>query len=90
MNISTAAVIVVICIVMLIWKKITAKLIKIVLSVLAIALIVAVAWMFVNGKQDMLPGGSEFRKCVYDGKLTDYFCTEHIQWECESCHEKKK
>lgn len=81
---------IIILVIIYIWKKVTVKIVKGILCVIAAVFVFVIIAALVTGKENMLPGGSRFEKCFYDGTKTDFFCTEHQQWECESCHKANK
>lgn len=90
MSKEVITIIAIIVVLIIVWKLITAKLIKFIISaVLVIGLFIAIIAL-VTGRTDELPGGEKFGICAYDQVEADYFCVNHQQWECDSCHEKNK
>ena len=45
-------------------------------------------WLFFGGSGSSSSGGGS-RKCRYCGQSTNYYCSNHMQWECPSCHSRR-
>lgn len=88
MDMKKVMVVVIIIAIFVVWKLVTAKIIKAVAELALIVLLIGLIAVILTGNGDKLPGGENFEKCAYCKTDTEYFCVEHKQWECDSCHAK--